>query len=98
MTIETNPIIEGLEAIGYDAYVLGNHEFNYGLDYLNKSYGQYRIKYINANIEGLPFKTKPYKIFDFNGFKIACIGFTTSFIPNWEQECNIKGLKFNRSS
>ncbi len=91
----TNPIIEGLENINYDAYVLGNHEFNYGLDYLNKSYAPISEKIINANIDGLQFETKPYKIFDLDGFKVGCIGFTTSFIPNWEQECNIKGLKFN---
>lgn len=93
--MKTNPIIEGLENINYDAYIMGNHEFNYGLDYLNKSYSPVSNKVINANIEGLPFDTEPYKIFDINGFKIGCIGFTTSFIPNWEQECNIKGLKFN---
>ena len=90
----TNPIIDGLETIGYDAYVFGNHEFNYGLNYLNKSYEPISDKVINANIQGLKFETKPYKIFDFDGFKIGCIGFTTSFIPNWEQECNIKGLNF----
>lgn len=93
--IKNNPIIEGLENIKYDIYVLGNHEFNYGLEYLNKSYAPVENKVINANIQGLSFNTKPYKIFDYNGFKVGCIGLTTSFIPNWEQECNIKGLKFN---
>ncbi len=93
--IKTNPIIEGLENIKYDTYVLGNHEFNYGLDYLKKSYNPVSDKIINANIQGLNFNTKPYKIFEFDGFRIGCIGFTTSFIPNWERECNIKGLIFN---
>ncbi|MDU5261750.1 MAG: bifunctional metallophosphatase/5'-nucleotidase, partial [Clostridium celatum] len=36
--LDKNPILEGLEFIGYDAYVIGNHEFNYGLEYLNNSY------------------------------------------------------------
>ena len=92
--LDKNPILEGLEFIGYDAYVIGNHEFNYGLDYLNNSYKLVEDKIINANIEGLDLKTKPYKIFDFKGFKIACIGLTTSFIPNWEHEKNITNLKF----
>lgn len=91
---ENNPIIQGLEKINYDAYVLGNHEFNYGLDYLSNSYTEISNKVINANIKGLPFDTKPYKIFDFNGFKIGCIGLTTSFIPNWENENNIKNIEF----
>lgn len=92
--MEENPIIKGLEAVNYNAYVLGNHEFNYGLKYLQDSYNQISNKVINANIKGLPFNTKPYEIFDFNGFKIGCIGFTTVYIPNWEQEVNIKGLEF----
>lgn len=92
--IKTNPIIEGLEKINYDAYVLGNHEFNYGLDYLSNSYTEVSNKVLNANIKGLPFNTKPYEIFDFNGFKIGCIGLTTSFIPNWENENNIKNIEF----
>ena len=92
--IKSNPIIECLEKIGYDAYVLGNHEFNYGIDYLNTSYSPVSNKVINGNIKGLKFETKPYKIFDYDGFKIGCIGFTTPFVPNWEKEENIKGLKF----
>ncbi len=92
--IERNPLIQGLEFIGYDAYVIGNHEFNYGKEYLINSYKEVKNKIINANIEGLSLETKPYKIFDFNGFKIGCIGFTTSFIPNWEHEKNIVGLSF----
>ena len=92
--IEENPIIKGLEFINYNAYVLGNHEFNYGLEYLTNAYNKVSDKVINANIKGLPFNTKPYEVFDFNGFKIGCIGFTTVYIPNWEQEVNIKNLEF----
>ena len=92
--VEENPIIKGLEAVNYNAYVLGNHEFNYGLDYLKNAYSHISNKVINANIKGLPFESKPYEIFDFNGFKIGCIGFTTVYIPNWEQEANIKNLEF----
>lgn len=90
----SNPIVQGTEAIGYDAYIIGNHEFNYGLDYLSTAFQPIQSKILNANITGLPFESKPYKIFDFNGFKVACLGLTTSFIPNWEQPVNIDGLKF----
>ena len=92
--VEDNPIIKVLQNIGYDAFVLGNHEFNYGLDYLYSSYSKISDKLINANIKGLKLDSKPYKIFDINGFKIAVVGLTTSFIPNWEQEKNITNLEF----
>ena len=91
---ENNIVIDAMKAIGYDAYVIGNHEFNYGLNYLYNSYKSISDKIINANITGLNLDTKPYKIFDYNGFKIACIGLTTSFIPNWENKSNITGLNF----
>ena len=92
--VKENPIVRCLEKIKYDAYILGNHEFNYGLDYLSDAYKPISDKVLSANIKGLPFETKPYKIFNFNGFKIGCIGLTTSFIPNWEHEKNIANLKF----
>lgn len=89
-----NPITKGMEAIGFDCYVIGNHEFNYGKEYLTRAYQPIENKILNANILGLPFSSKPYQILDYDGFKIACIGFTTSFIPNWEQPNNIEGLTF----
>lgn len=92
--LENNPIVQGLESIGYDAYIIGNHEFNYGKNYLVDSYKAIENKVLNANIDGLDLNTKPYDVFDFDGFKIACIGLTTSFIPNWEHENNIVGLNF----
>lgn len=93
--IQPNPIAQGMKAIGYDAFVLGNHEFNYGLSYLTSVYQDLQEKIINANIEGLPFVSKPYRIFDMQGYKIGVIGLTTSYIPNWEQPQNITGLTFH---
>lgn len=89
-----NPVVDLLSDFGFDAFVLGNHEFNYGLDYLEKSYKKHENKLLNANIEGLNINSKPYEIFDFDGYKIGVIGLTTSYIPNWEQKETIKNLKF----
>lgn len=91
---EKNPITELVKKVGYDAYVIGNHEFNYGREYLKKSYQELGEKIINSNIKGLDFSSKPYKIFDFNGFKVGVIGSTTQFIPNWEQKSTIVDLEF----
>ncbi len=87
-------IIDAFNIIGYDGISLGNHEFNYGLDYLTKHYEQFNGPVLCANITGLPFAVKPYEIYNFENFKIAVIGLTTNFIPNWEQPENIKGLEF----
>lgn len=87
-------ILDGFNTIGYDAVTLGNHEFNFGLDYLTKHYKHFNGTILNANIEGLPFDTKPYQVYTFEGTRIAVIGLTTDYIPNWEQPANIEGLTF----
>lgn len=89
-----NPILKLTRAMEYDGYVMGNHEFNYGLDYLRTSYKIVEDKILNANILGLDLGDKPYKIFDYDGYKIGVIGLTTAYIPNWEQDKNIEGIQF----
>lgn len=91
---DVNPILKLLDAVGYDAYVMGNHEFNYGLEHLRNSYELVSSKILNSNIKNLGFDSNPYKIFDFDGYKVAVFGATTSYIPNWEQSKNIEGLEF----
>ncbi len=87
-------IIDAFNLIGYDGITLGNHEFNYGLDYLTKHYKQFNNPVLCANINGLPFATKPYELYTYDDLTIAVIGLTTNFIPNWEQPSNIEGLEF----
>lgn len=38
---DIHPMIQGLNMIGYDIWSAGNHEFNYGMDTLNKVAGQF---------------------------------------------------------
>ncbi len=91
----TSPsIIEAFNLIGYNGVSLGNHEFNYGLDYLTKHYAHYNGPILCANILNLPFPTKPYHIYNVEDVKIAVIGLTTHYIPHWENPQNIDGLEF----
>ncbi len=91
----TDPsIIEAFNLIGYNGISLGNHEFNYGLDYLTKHYKHYHGPILCANIKNLPFKTKPYEIYEVEDIKIAVIGLTTHYIPHWENPQHIKNLEF----
>jgi 2',3'-cyclic-nucleotide 2'-phosphodiesterase / 3'-nucleotidase len=45
-----HPVYKVLNLLGYDAATVGNHEFNYGLDFLVKSLKGAKFPYINANI------------------------------------------------
>lgn len=76
---QIHPIIAAMNLMGYDAATFGNHEFNYGLDYLdrtvkgNVSSVTYKestgakFPYINANIYNVSDKKntfEPYRIID----------------------------------
>jgi 2',3'-cyclic-nucleotide 2'-phosphodiesterase/3'-nucleotidase len=41
-----------MNALGYDAMVVGNHEFNFGLKNLAKARGDAHFPWISSNIRG----------------------------------------------
>lgn len=45
-----HPAIRAMNAMGYDAATFGNHEFNYGLEYLDQVVAGASFPYVNANI------------------------------------------------
>jgi len=45
-----HPVIEAMNTLGYDASTLGNHEFNYGLDFLMKSVSGAAFPIVSANV------------------------------------------------
>ncbi|AIQ45821.1 2', 3'-cyclic nucleotide 2'-phosphodiesterase [Paenibacillus sp. FSL R7-0273] len=94
-----NPVIACLNELGYDAAVLGNHEFNYGLPYLRSAAEASSFPWLSANIvdssTGQPAFGKPYIVRELeNGLRIGILGLTTSYIPVWEQPGHIEGLQF----
>ncbi|QAY67956.1 bifunctional metallophosphatase/5'-nucleotidase [Paenibacillus protaetiae] len=94
----THPFIAVLNKLGYDAAVIGNHEFNYGLDFLKQAVDGSRFPWLAANIvdrsTGAPAFGKPYRVKEAGGAKIALLGLTTHYIPNWENPKHIAGLEF----
>ncbi|SCC02675.1 bifunctional metallophosphatase/5'-nucleotidase [Weissella bombi] len=85
------------DAVSYDVRILGNHEFNFGREYIEKVFSD-TDNLLNANILDTqtqePFVGQPYKIIERKGVKIGVIGLTTQFIPHWEQLSHIANLIF----
>jgi len=93
-----NPVATVFNHLKYDYFIPGNHDLNYGKDYLSSFLTQLHATSLCANIldqeEKLIFDHS-YQIHTFpNGIRIAVIGLTTDYIPNWEREQNIEGLQF----
>ena len=92
-----NPAAQILNKLNYDYFIPGNHDFNYGMDYLNDFVNKIKAKTLCANISdknGLLFK-QGYEIINKNGIKVLIVGVTTKYIPNWEKPSFIKGIVFN---
>ncbi len=70
---QVHPAFKVMNSLGYDAANIGNHEFNYGLPFLNQSLLGAAFPYLNANVyledgDGNPANDKnaytPYVILD----------------------------------
>jgi 2',3'-cyclic-nucleotide 2'-phosphodiesterase / 3'-nucleotidase len=92
-----DPMMLAMNAIGYDAMVVGNHEFNFGLKNIARARAEARFPWISANIQTSadgPAPFAPYFIKTVAGVKIAVIGVTTPMIPAWEAEEHYRGYRF----
>ncbi len=47
---ETHPVYKAMNLLDYDTGNIGNHEFNYGLDFLETSLKGSEFPYVNANV------------------------------------------------
>ncbi|WP_421616859.1 bifunctional 2',3'-cyclic-nucleotide 2'-phosphodiesterase/3'-nucleotidase [Brevibacillus sp. TJ4] len=47
---ETHPVYKAMNLLDYDAGNIGNHEFNFGLEHLEKSLAGANFPYVNANV------------------------------------------------
>lgn len=96
--LERDPMMSAMNAIGYDAMVVGNHEFNFGLKNLRRAQLEARFPWLSANtrFEGAALvpPIAPYLVKTVGGVKIAVIGVTTPLIPEWEPEEHYRGYRF----
>jgi 2',3'-cyclic-nucleotide 2'-phosphodiesterase (5'-nucleotidase family) len=93
-----NPIIAAMNAMRYDAAAIGNHEYNYGVPYLDSAVRQATFPFLSANTyrispEGI-HAYRPWTIVERAGLKVGIVGATTPGVMVWDAE-NIRGrLRF----
>jgi 2',3'-cyclic-nucleotide 2'-phosphodiesterase/3'-nucleotidase len=90
------PMMLAMSRMRYDAMVVGNHEYNYGLPNLSAARAGARFPWLSANTEtgGSVPRFAPYLLKTVAGVKVAVIGITTAAIPQWEKPENIRGLSW----
>jgi 2',3'-cyclic-nucleotide 2'-phosphodiesterase / 3'-nucleotidase len=95
-TSDPDPMMLAMNAMGYDAMVVGNHEFNFGLKNLAAARGTARFPWLSANTRtgGTVPPFAPYVVKTIGGVKVAVVGVTTAAIPQWEKPEQIAGLSW----
>lgn len=85
--------IEAMNAMNFDAMVVGNHEFYFGQAILKERIGEANFPVLGANVTGLSM-LKPYIVKNLDGISVAVIGVTTVDTPVKTQPRNVIGLEF----
>ncbi|MFP5386260.1 MAG: 5'-nucleotidase C-terminal domain-containing protein [Bacteriovoracia bacterium] len=93
---KAEPDIRAMNAIGYDAMAIGNHEFDIPLETLKGQEKISEFKFLSANILDKNGKEvfTPYIIKEIDGKKVAIIGLTTPDTAKMIANKNPHGLKF----
>lgn len=83
-----NPIPKVLNAMKYDFFVLGNHEFNFGMENLDEIIKDIEAKTITANFYHKDGKryVEPTAIVEKDGVKLGFIGLTTPMSATFEKD------------
>ena len=95
--LDAEPDFKAMWAIGYDAMALGNHEFDNPPDVLMKQKQWAVFPFLSANTvkksTGKPL-FDDFKIWDFDGLKVAVIGLITADTPELVIATNVEKLEF----
>ena len=82
-----HPVMTAMNAMGYDAMTLGNHEFNWGIPAMQAITGQAKFPVLAANVKdakGELVTGEGWTIVERDGVKVAVIGVVTPDVPIWD--------------
>ncbi|WP_050919178.1 2',3'-cyclic-nucleotide 2'-phosphodiesterase [Vibrio campbellii] len=102
---EIHPVYKAMNQLDYDVGNIGNHEFNYGLEFLKNSIDGANFPYVSANVFDKktgehyfkPYLIKTHTFKDTDGqsheIKVGYIGFVPPQIMVWDKK-NLEGKVF----
>jgi 2',3'-cyclic-nucleotide 2'-phosphodiesterase (5'-nucleotidase family) len=101
--LTTHPMMAAMNAMNYDAMVVGNHEYNFGKEIFTSVLSQAAFPVLQANvaddgtygIASVPVQPYVEKTVGSEGIKIALLGIGNHRVPNYELPSNIPGLTFS---
>jgi 2',3'-cyclic-nucleotide 2'-phosphodiesterase (5'-nucleotidase family) len=88
-----HPVIAAMNAMGYDAAAVGNHEFNYGLPTLRRALRDAKFPFLAANARFLGRERQLFsasRIVERAGVRVGIVGATTPGSMVWDSD-NLRG-------
>ncbi|MEP7348060.1 MAG: 5'-nucleotidase C-terminal domain-containing protein, partial [Gemmatimonadaceae bacterium] len=83
-----HPVVAAMNAMRYDAAAIGNHEFNYGLELLERARKAASFPFLSANARA-PNGLNPMsasRIVERDGVRIGIVGATTPGVNVWDRD------------
>jgi 2',3'-cyclic-nucleotide 2'-phosphodiesterase (5'-nucleotidase family) len=90
---EGEPTIKAMNAIGYTAGTIGNHEFDYGQKVLTARLREARFPLLSANLETPISEIRPYMVATVKGIRFGIIGLTTDEVRTSTHPRNLDGVR-----
>lgn len=100
-------MVKAFNYLHYDAWVWGNHEFDWGVSKLAACASRAEVPMLVANLQGtgssndsakiILDRIKPYRLLKLDGVMVAVIGLTTPGVPHWSRPSLLTGLKVTDS-
>ncbi len=84
-----HPIVEAMNAMGYDAATPGNHDFDFGVPFLESAAAGARFRYVSGNIWTVPADTllfPSHAVIRRGPIRVAVGGLTTPGVMLWDRE------------
>lgn len=89
--MEAHPVPTVFNALGYRYWTLGNHEFDYGMEKLDKIVGQFEGKTLAGNVytkDGKPYYDAT-DVVELDGVKLGVVGMTTPMVQEFKEDTDI---------
>ncbi len=92
-------MVDVMNAMGYRAAALGNHDFDFGQDVVRQRRQQAAFPFLGANIvlrgsQRQPDYVQPYALIDVNGVRVGVLGLATTETPVDTRPTYVADLEF----